>query len=485
MKGVYSNKWAVLAVVTLVSFVTNVDATIIVIGLPALMKDLNIPIVTGMWTITSYLITSTIFLLPAGRWADIAGAKRIFLWGFAIFTIATVLCGLSGSGVMLIIFRLIQGVGAAFALATATPIMMRAFPKEQLGLAIGINSTSWVIGSIIGPVVGGALISAFGWRSIFFVSAPFGFIALVGGWFILKEWKVKQSVKTDWIGVTTFALALTALLIALSQGQSWGWDSIRILGLLSTAVLLGAAFIITELKVKDPLFNLALYTHRLYTTGLGITISYCIGYFSITLLLALYLQGAQHLSPLESGLLLIPLSLPQLVMGPLGGKLADSFGPIRMLLTGMILIAFSLLLLGNLGEHLSITGVIIPLLIISVANGFAWPSLAKTVLSAAPSEHAGAASGMFYTVYNIGRVGSQTLTLLLLQLCVAPAIASRAFLGMGMESRTAKISLVHVTDIGFRVYSLFFILALLLGIGMLRDQKRKHIYTEIEKQASR
>jgi EmrB/QacA subfamily drug resistance transporter len=485
MKGVYSNKWAVLAVVTLVSFVTNVDATIIVIGLPALMKDLNITIVTGMWTITSYLITSTIFLLPAGKWADIVGTKRIFLWGFAIFTVATVLCGLSSSGMVLIIFRLIQGVGAAFALATATPIMMRTFPKEQLGLAIGINSTSWVIGSIIGPVAGGALISGFGWRSIFFVSAPFGFIALVGGWFILKDWKVKESVKTDWIGISTFGLGLTSLLIALSQGQAWGWGSIRVLGLFLATVLLWAAFILTERKVRDPLFNLALFTNKLYSTGLGITISYCIGYFSITILLALYLQGAQHLSPLESGILLIPLSLPQLVMGPLGGKLADNLGPIRMLMTGMVFIAFSLLLLGNLGEHLSIAGVIIPLFIISVANGFAWPSLAKTVLSAAPSEHAGAASGMFYTIYNIGRVCSQTVTLLLLQLCVAPAIASRAFLGMGMNAGTTKISLVHVTDIGFRVYTLFFILALMLGIGMLRGQKQKHIHTEIERQASR
>ncbi|RDI40929.1 MFS transporter [Falsibacillus pallidus] len=484
MKGIYFNKWAVLAVVTLVSFVTNVDATIVVIGLPSLINDLHIELVTGMWVITSYLITSTILLLPAGRWADIKGTKRIFLWGFFIFTIATVLCGASTSGAMLIIFRLIQGIGAAFALATATPILMRTFPKEQLGLAIGINSTSWVIGSIIGPVAGGALINSFGWRSMFFVSAPFGLLALIGGWVVLKEWKAQQSGKTDWIGVFTFGLTLTALLLALSQGQSWGWSSLRTIGLFLTAIVLGCVFIMAELKVRDPLFNLSLFTHRLYSTGLGITMSYCIGYFSITLLLALYLQGAQGLSPLETGLLLVPLSLPQLIMGPLGGKLADSFGAIRVLMVGMILIAFSLLLLGNLGNHLSAVKVIIPLLIISIANGFAWPSLAKTVLSSAPSKHAGAASGMFYTVYNIGRVGSQTVTLLLLHLVVSPAVASQAFLGTHINGDTTKDSLVHVTDIGFRVYTLFFIAALLLTIGMLRNQKQKLVFKKVDEHTS-
>ncbi|NRD77763.1 MFS transporter [Bacillus sp. BRMEA1] len=483
MKGEHSNKWAVLAVVTLVSFVTNLDATIVVIGLPTLMEELHVTIVTGMWTITSYLITSTIFLLPAGRWADGVGTKRIFLWGFGIFTVATVLCGLANSGLMLIIFRLIQGLGAAFALATATPIIMRTFPSEQFGLAIGINSTSWILGSIIGPVVGGALISELGWRSIFFVSAPFGLIALLAGWFLLKQSHVREFFKTDWIGIFTFGLGLTSLLVVLSQGQDWGWGSSRVLALFITTGLLWAAFIITELKVQDPLFNLNLFTHRLYTTGLGITMCYCIGYFSITVLLALYLQGAQQLSPLQSGLLLLPLSLPQLVMGPLGGKLADRLGPIRLLLLGIALIAFSLLLLGNIGEKLSISGVIIPLFIISAANSLAWPSLAKTVLSAAPPKQAGSASGMFYTVYNVGRVVSQTLTLILLQLSVAPAMASHMFMGMGIQAKAEKISIVHVTDIGFRVYTIFFVIALLLSTIMFLPHKLKQVNTSMERQA--
>ena len=276
---------------------------------------------------------------------------------------------------------------------------------------------------------------------------------------------------TDWIGIFTFGLGLTALLIALSQGPEWGWMSPKVFGLFAATLLLWIAFVITETKVQDPLFNLTLFSHGHYTLGLGITLCYCIGYFSITTLLAFYLQGAQHLSPLESGLLLIPLSAPQLVMGPFGGKLADRVGPVRLILVGMFVIAFALFMLGNLGEKLSISAVIIPLFLISVANGLAWPSLAKTVLSTASGEQAGSASGMFYTVYNIGRAVSQTLSLTIIEMSVPSSVASQMFLGIEMENKAAKSALVDLTDLGFQVYAVFFVIALLLGLFLSQQQK--------------
>lgn len=138
----HSNKWIILLVVTLVSFITNVDSTIVIIGLPKLMQGLNMSIEFGLLSITSYIITSTVLLLPAGRWADIIGTKKVFLLGFCIFTIGTVLCGFATSGPVLILYRVIQGAGAALALATATPIILKTFPENQLGLALGINATS-------------------------------------------------------------------------------------------------------------------------------------------------------------------------------------------------------------------------------------------------------------------------------------------------------------------------------------------------------
>jgi MFS family permease len=157
IKVLQSSKWSVLFVVALVSFITNLDATIVVTGLPPLMEDLRLSIGTGMWTITSFYITSTVFLLPSGRWSDLYGARRIFLWGFALFTLATAFCGMADSGAVLIAARLLQGIGAAMAMAASTPILIRTFPSQELGAALGINNIAWVTGSLIGPVVGGAL----------------------------------------------------------------------------------------------------------------------------------------------------------------------------------------------------------------------------------------------------------------------------------------------------------------------------------------
>jgi MFS family permease len=165
-----SHKWWILSVVTLVAFVTNVDGTIVVVGLPRMVSGLHTTITVGLWALTSYIITSTVFLLPAGRWSDVIGSKKIFMFGLLVFTVATLLCGIAPSGALLIAFRFIQGAGAALALATATPIIVRAFPQAELGRALGINSTAWVMGSIVGPVAGGVLVSTLGWRAIFFVT---------------------------------------------------------------------------------------------------------------------------------------------------------------------------------------------------------------------------------------------------------------------------------------------------------------------------
>lgn len=472
MSQVTSKKWSVLAVVTLVSFITNLDGTIVIVGLPKLMQGLHIGITTGLWILTSYIITSTLFLLPAGRWSDVIGAKRIFLGGLAIFTVATILCGLAPSGGWLIVFRFVQGTGAALALATATPIIVRTFPSAQLGRALGINSTSWVIGSIVGPVAGGALVSTLGWRSIFFVTVPFAVIGMIGALVVLPGSARQDRQKTDWGGMLTFGLGLVGLLVAMTEGEAWGWVSGRIITLFAVAVILFISFARLEARAPQPLFDLKLLRHRHYTAGLGVTLTYSIGYFATTFLLTIYLQGALHMSPLDAGLMLIPLSAPQLIMGPLGGMIADKAGPARLVILGIILLAIGGLALGNLGTTLRTTAIVIPLLIMSVANGLAWPALTKAVMSSAPREATGSASGMFYTFRNVGMALSLTLALVVAELSVPPAVASKVFLGTaGILSSHLESALVSSNDAGFRVFVGFYLVALLLSLTLLRPHK--------------
>jgi predicted MFS family arabinose efflux permease len=271
----------------------------------------------------------------------------------------------------------------------------------------------------------------------------------------------------------TFSTGLTALLIALSEGQAWGWASGRTLGLFATAVVLWIAFVLIEIKARYPLFQLSLLAYRNYLIGLGITMSYCIGYFAVTILLTLYLQGVHNLSPLESGLMLIPLSVPQLFTAPFGGRLADRFGPARMILIGSLLIGLALLMLGQLGTQLSTMAVIIPLMIISAATGLSWPSLAKAVQSAAPQEQAGSASGMFWTVYNMSRAISQALALAVVQLVVKSDVASQLLAGTRVEELgKSKDALIHALNIGFRFFAVFLALAVVLGLFLLRPQQK-------------
>lgn len=337
-----------------------------------------------------------------------------------------------------------------------------------------------MIGALIGPVAGGALIGSYGWRSIFFVTVPFALIGIIGAAIVLKDNEALKKTKTDWLGILTFGLGLTALMVALSKGQSWGWASAPAFELFVATIILWGVFLAIELRIQHPLFNLRLFSYRRYSIGLGITFSYCVAYFSITLLLSIYLQGALHLDAMSASLLMISLSVPQLIMGPIGGKLADRFGAERMIVIGLIFLMIGMFSLGHLGSQLNRLSVVILLVIMSVSNGIAWPSIAKTVLSAAPQEQAGSASGMFYTIYNVGRALSQTLAILVIDITVPPAIVTKAIVGMAdFANFQVNEELIRSIDASFYFFIIFFAVALLLGLILLHQkqkekQKEKH-----------
>lgn len=470
-------RWAILSVLTLVAFVTNLDATIVVIALPKLTEGLHTSVTVGLWTLTAYIIASTVLLLPAGRWADVIGGKPVFLLGMAIFTVATVLCGLSGSGAELIGARLVQGAGGALALATATPLIVATFPSNKLGMAIGVNSTAWVMGSIIGPIAGGALVESLGWRSVFFVAAPFAIVGTVGGALVLPAGRrgaerTGVHARIDWGGTLSFAVGLVLLLLGLSEGQAWGWRSPVIITVFVLAGALFAVFAFWELRQRAPAFDLRLLARRHFRWGLAVDGSYSIGFFATTFLLTFYLQGALHLSALDAGLVMIPLSVPQLLLAPLGGTLADRFGSARLVTAGAILLMVSALLLGQEGPHLDVPQVVLPLAVMSVANSILWPALLKAVMSSIPPSRSGVGAGLFYTVRNVGMSLSLTLALVAAEASLPKATASRIFLGTaGVLSPAASHALVNSTDAGFTLFVAFYGLALLASFGLLRRDR--------------
>lgn len=465
-----ARKWRILTVVTLVAFISNVDATIVVVGLPHIISGLHTTVTTGLWTINAYIIASTVLLLPAGRWSDVIGRKRIFMGGILLFTVGTICCGLASSGTVLVLWRLVQGAGAALGFATATPLLVGAFPPRQLGRALGINSTAWVSGMIVGPVVGGALVGTLGWRWIFYVTVPFGVAGVVAGARFLPSARPHhQHVGADWAGAISFSLGLVSLLLALTQGLAWGWGSVRILALLAAAGLLLIFFVAWERRVAQPLFDLSLFRNLHFRTGMVVVTAYSIGIMAMTFLLTFYLQGALRLSPLDAGLALVPMAAPQFLLAPVGGSLADRFGPGRPIMAGLACLTVGAVWLSRLGPHLSILAIVLPLLLISLGNGLAWPSLVKSVMSSAPASRAGVASGMFFTLRNTGIALSFTLALIAAETSLPPAVAVRVFLGSGgVLSAGSGNALVSSTDAGFRVFAVCLLAALATASFLLR-----------------
>jgi EmrB/QacA subfamily drug resistance transporter len=463
-------KWAILAVTTLGAFIAHVDATIVVVGLPRILDGLHASITTGLWTMTGYLLMSTVLLLPAGRFSDLFGRKRIYLVGFVGFALGSALCALAPSGGWLVGFRFLQGVGGAILASVATPIITEAFAPDELGRALGINSVAWVLGSVVGPVAGGALVSAFGWRSIFWVTVPFALAgAVVGAVVLPAHGRARARPPMDWLGATTFTVALACLLVALSEGLAWGWTSSRILALFAVTVGALAVFLVAETHRDRPLFALALFRDRHFSAAQGVVVLASVAFFATTFLLTFYLQGAIHETPLTTGLLLIPLSGPQMVSGPLGGRVADKIGYGPPIVAGLVVLAIGAFLLSLLGPSLALVILVVPLALISVGNGLYWPALVKATMQSAPAQVAGAAAGMFYTLRNVGFTLSLTLALLSAETSLPPAVAAKVFLGVGAAlGASSSRALVHGIDVAFRLFVGCYALAFVVSLRLLR-----------------
>lgn len=270
-------------------------------------------------------------------------------------------------------------------------------------------------------------------------------------------------------------------MIVLSEGQSLGWLSYKTLGLAIIAILSWIIFTIIEIRVENPLFNFELFSYRNYSIGLGITLCYCIAYFSLPLLLSIYLQSALHLKPTMSGLLMISLSVPQLLLGPFAGRLVDYIGALKALSFGIIFLIVGIFMLGNLGGELSISAVVTPLILLSIANSLAWPSLAKTVLAAVPKEQTGSASGMYYTIINLGKALSQTLVILTIEVAIPADVVSKAMIGLGnLNSININNDLVSSIDSSFRFFTIFFVIAMMLSLTLLYSKKKNTIKESVD-----
>jgi EmrB/QacA subfamily drug resistance transporter len=423
MKLKMDYKWVVLSVTTVGSFMASLDSNIVTIGLPTILKDLNATIVHGIWIITGYSLMMTILAVVLGRLADLYGRVRLYNLGFAVFTIGSLLCALSKSGEQLVIFRFLQGTGAALLAVNSIAIVTDAFPKSELGMGLGINIMSLNLGAITGYTLGGVMITYFGWRSIFLINVPIGIFGTIWGYLRLKTIIVKPvEQKFDFAGSILYCIGLSVILLALTIGDPL---STRNIAILAGGVAFFIAVIIVELRQKYPTLDLTLFKIRAFAAGSLSAFLNFLAFGCGPFLRSLYLQLVLGYSALKAGVLLIPMEIVIFILSPISGRLADRYGSRVLCSVGLALNAAALFWFSTLNIKSSYSGVLISLILFGVgAAMFGSPNI-SSVMGSVPAEKRGIANGIRVTLNMTGGVLSVPFSLMLMTLVMPYAKLSK------------------------------------------------------------
>ena len=403
-------KWIVLSVTTIGALMAAIDSTIVILGLPDMMVKLHADLVSMIWVIMAYILVSTVFLLTFGRVADMLGRVRMYNLGFVVFTIGSALCGFSGNATQLIIFRLIQGSGAAMMVVNSVALITEVFPPNERGKALGLNAITFSIGGVAGPILGGLILTLADWRWIFFINVPVGIIGAVWGYRALREMSIrKKGEKFDGVGAGSFSLGLTALLIALTLGIEYSFTSTPIV-VLFTLFLIGIAFFIWwERRASNPVLDLSLFNNRVYNFSVLSAMIQSLALFAVNFLIVFYLQGVRGYDPLKAALLLIPLPVATSIIAPLGGNIADRIGARIPATLGLLIQGAALIWFMQLTPNTSLFNIGAGLALMGFGGGLFYPPNTSAAMNAAPKDRLGIASGTLATLRQAGMVTSFAL----------------------------------------------------------------------------
>jgi len=411
-RGRVDYKWIALSVTTVGALMAAIDSTIVILALPSMMVELHADLVEMIWVIIGYLLISTVFLLTFGRVADLIGRVRMYNLGFVVFTVGSLFCGLSGSATVLILARLVQGSGAAMMVVNSVAILTEVFPANERGRALGINGVTWATGGVLGPVLGGLILNAASWRWIFFINIPIGLFGAIWGYIALHELSTRsQTEKFDPIGAITFSLSLLSLLLALTLGIQYRWDSAPILLLFSAFVVFLFFFILWERRFQFPVLDFSLFNNRVYNFSVLAAMMQSLGLFSVNFLIVFYFQGVRGFDPLTAALLLLPLPVVSAVVAPIGGIVADRIGARVPATLGLLLSAAALFYLSFLAVDTPYAMIAIGLGVMGLGGGLFFSPNTSAAMSAAPKNRLGVASATLATLRQTGMVVSFALSL--------------------------------------------------------------------------
>jgi EmrB/QacA subfamily drug resistance transporter len=395
-------KWWTLIAVCTATFMLLLDITVVNVALPDIQRSLNSSFSDLQWVVDAYSLTLAAFLLTAGVVGDIYGRREVFAVGLGIFSLASLLCGLSTSPLMLNLARAVQGVGGAIMFATSLALIANAFVGRDRGTAFGIYGA--VIGGAvaIGPLIGGAITSAWGWRWIFFVNVPIGVLAVFITFTQIARSKDPRAHRIDWVGFVTFSVSLFALVFALVRGNDLGWGSATVVTLLVVSAVLMVTFFVNEHLTSDPMLDLGLFKIPAFVGVSVVAFTIAASIFAMFLYLTLFIQDDLGYGPLAAGARFLPLTLLAFAVAPISGRMINRVQSRYLLSVGMLLITGGLLLMGRT-EATSTWTVLLPgFVLCGIGIGTVNPVLANGAISVVQPQRSGMASGANNTFRQVG-----------------------------------------------------------------------------------
>jgi EmrB/QacA subfamily drug resistance transporter len=408
----------------------TINSGTLIIALPDLERALGTSILELVWVILAYMIASTVLVLTAGRLSDLFGRKRAYLGGFLLFGIASLGAGFASGGTVLILWRIVQGIGAAFLFANAGALVTDAFPKEQLGLAMGTNTMVAAVGLVIGPVLGGALVSI-SWHWVFWFNVPFAILGSLWAGAILHELVKPDQVRGyDLPGTTVFVLGLTGLVYGVSRGGISGWDDPLTIGGIVAGVILLPLFVLIERHQRAPMLDLTIFQNRMFSAATAAAFINGLSRFALLFVFVFYFQGVKGDDPITAGIKLAPMAIGMLIASPLAGVWADRHGSralaaIGMVVGGLALAGMTTLQVDSPGWQSTMW-----LFIVGVASGMFNSPNTAAMMGTVPPHRRGIAAGARTMLQNTGAVISIAFVLAIVTSSIPTQVLLSIFSGV-------------------------------------------------------
>jgi EmrB/QacA subfamily drug resistance transporter len=458
-------KWIALSNTTLGVLMAMINSNIVLISLPAIFKGIGIdPLSAGqtnylLWMLLGYMVVMATLLVTFGRISDMFGRVRMYNLGFAIFTLGSILLFLTpGTGdtaaALMIAFRVVQAIGGSFLFANSTAIITDAFPREQRGMAMGINQMAAIVGSILGLILGGVL-AAINWRDVFLVSIPFGLFGTVWAYMKLRDLsEPNPNQHIDWWGNITFFIGLIALLLGLTYGiepygnAPTGWGNPFVIISIIVGILALIVFVQIEKRVKDPMLQLSLFRIRAFSIGNLSNFLSSLSRGGLQFMLIIWLQGiwlplhgySFADTPLWAGIYMLPMMFGMIIVGPISGLLSDRMGPKLLATSGLVLQAVTFLLLTLLPANFGYLGFAILLLLMGIAQGLFSVPNSTALMNSVPANQRGAAAGTNSTTTNAATVISMAVFFSIVTLGLAATLPTSLTNGLTQSGLATPIA---------------------------------------------